>query len=122
MGAAALAAIGLGGCETLSEGSLLSRNVVIDGDGFQVVEDLKEDLLGAQHVQYTAINYENFPFCAQVRLDSVSFSSGYSLGGIYKVPPNGSVDIGYINLPASYDVTAETWNTQDDGECGYPPN
>lgn len=121
---AVAAAVSAGGCETLSEPVFLDRTVMLEGDGFLVVEDHQEDLLGgSQWVQYTAFSFApDISYCVRVWLNSVDYSGGYSMGQTHRIPPNGEVDIGYVNLPARFDVGAEAWEDRADGTCGSPPS
>ena len=120
---AAIALVLAGGCETLGEPVFLDRTVILEGDGFLVVEDHEEDLLGgSQWVQYTAFSFApDVSYFVRVWLNSVDYSGGYSMGQTYRVPPNGEVDLGYVNLPARFDVGAQAWDDRADGTCGSPP-
>lgn len=114
---AALIAPLLAGCETFEESYLVEQDVIIDGQGVRVVSDLEEDMPGSRWWQFRAFNSNDFPACVQVTLDQNSQTSGHSMGAVHRIEAFGSADVGYITAPASFNVNAAVFPTDDDGAC-----
>lgn len=118
--AAALMAPLMVGCEMLDETYLIDQDVIIDSQGVRVFSDLEEDMLGSRWWQFRALNLNNYPVCVQVALLPNAQTSGHSMGGIHQVPPGQSLDVGYVNSPATFQVDANVYSPEPDGSCGYP--
>lgn len=111
----------LGGCETFEESYLIEQDVLINENGVQVNADLEEDFFGGQWRQFRAYNSNSFSVCVQVTLSENSQTSGHSMGVVHRLEPQGSADVGYVTLPASFAIYARVWDVDDSGACGYPP-
>lgn len=111
-----------GGCETFSEPIMLERQVLLERNGMLLVEDVEEDpLSGNRHVQYTAFNFSDRPYCTTIQLDRLNYSQGHAFGEIYRIDPGAEIDIAYVLLPADFSVRYRTWGLPADGQCGYAP-
>ncbi len=113
---ATLAAIS--GCATTSNTYLVERDTLIDGNGIYVYGDLEENSWdGARHRQYRAANHGDYPFCVQVSLNQVQYTSGHEMGHIHYISPGETRDIGYVQSPANFTINVETWAPKDNGSC-----
>lgn len=117
--AIALSVSALAGCETLSEGSVISSDVKLQADsgpmaGAYIRSDLVQDLLGSLSYRYRAVNNSSVPVCARVRLISTS-ASNYSFGSEYLVPSGATVDIGYADDGSTLEY--DLWRPNASGGC-----
>ena len=117
---AILAVPALGACETFDPYSVDYR-LISDQEGVAVYSNEMEDISGSRWLQFSADNRNSFPACVQVRFDGDGETSGHSMGDVIRLEASGSADIGYVNLPASFNPLSQVWNVGDDGNCGYPP-
>jgi hypothetical protein len=117
----ALVAVGMavlmGGCETFEETYTIEQDVIIDEQGVRVVSDLEEDFWGSSWFQFRAYNSNSFPVCVRVSLHDGSYTSGHSLGAVHRIEPSATVDVGYINTPADFNVNALVTTTNGSGAC-----
>jgi hypothetical protein len=109
----------LGGCEVF-EPYAVEYETLISRNGVSVTANLMEDF-SSRWRQFTASNYSDYPVCAQVSLTGNPSTSGHSMGGIYRIDPGATMDIGYVTMPAHFGVNARTWEAKPDGGCGYGP-
>jgi hypothetical protein len=118
---AAMVAVGmavlLGGCETFEETYTIEQDTLIDEGGVQVTSDLQEDFFGERWFQFRAYNSNSFPVCVQVSLKDGSYTNGHSMGALHRVDSGTSVDVGYINTPADFNVSARVTTTNGSGAC-----
>ena len=115
-------ALSLSGCEMLDETYVAQSETMLEGDGVRIFEDLEKDAWGGATFQYRASNGNGFPVCVQVTLDGGAQTSGHSMGQIIRVAAHQTTEIGYVVTPAQFNLSTRFWPTQDNGECGYPPN
>lgn len=118
---AAALALAAAGCETLDETYVAETTTIVEGSGVRIFEDQMKDAWGGGYFQYRASNNKSFPVCAQTSLEDGAQTSGHSMGSIVRVPANDTVDTGYVSAPARFSVAGQIWDTNDNGECGYPP-
>lgn len=108
----------LAGCAVL-EPTVLSSETVSSTNSGSIRVDVLEELTGERRDQYRASNYGSTPLCAQVAFDgSFSAGGGYSMGGVFLVRPNSTVDIGYVDHPSTYSARSRLWSPRADGACG----
>jgi hypothetical protein len=114
--------LALGGCETLSEPSILSSTVKVQATsgpmvGALIRTDLTQDMLGGMTYRERAVNYSGVPVCARVLLLSTN-ASNYSYGGTHLVPVGATVELGYADNGATLEY--DLWQPNASGVCGYP--
>jgi hypothetical protein len=110
----------LGGCETFEPYSV-QYDQIINESGVSVYGNLMEDFSGARWWQFTANNSNDFSACVRTSLTSGS-TSGHTMGGSHLLGPGETVDIGYVELPGSFNTDTRVWNPRADGSCGSPPD
>lgn len=115
----ALAAVlAVSACETLGESYSVEQKDILNEDGMRVYSDLMENGWDdAFHWQFRATNYSDYPFCVRTGLASIRFSNGYEMGQVHYMAPGSSRDIGYVNGPADFQVDAQTWEPDANGQC-----
>lgn len=112
----------LGGCETLDGTWSEETASLISEDGIEVYYDhMIEESGGASWFQFKASNASEEAVCVTVTLDASSATSGHRMGGIYKLAPGDTVDVGYINDPSDWNADANAWWPDSDGDCGSGP-
>lgn len=116
---AALAALlAVSACETLSESYSVEQDDLLNGNGIHVYSDLMENAWDDSfYWQFRAVNYGDHPFCVRTGLASVRFSNGYEMGHVHYMAPGASRDIGYVHGPADFQVDAQTWAPDANGQC-----
>lgn len=116
--AAGLAVV-LAGCETFEPYSI-DYDEIINESGVSVYANLMEDF-GSRWYQFSASNSNSFSVCAQTYLHEGASTSGHSMGGVFRIGPGETIDIGYVTLPASFNTGTQVWDVEPNGECGSPP-
>lgn len=110
----------LAACETFEPYSVEYREVLQE-KGVTIYSNVMEDFSGSRWLQFSASNAGGYPACVQIRLTEGN-TSGHSMGRTYRVEPGSVLDIGYVDLPGNFGTNTQVWNTQSDGNCGYPPS
>jgi hypothetical protein len=108
----------LAGCAVL-EPSVISSDTLASSSSGSIRVDVLEELTGERRDQFRASNYSSSPLCAQVSFDGEFYAGGgYSMGGVYLVQPNSTVDIGYVDHPSNYTAHSRLWSPGPGGGCG----
>lgn len=117
-GLALFALLAVSGCETLSESYSVEQIDLINESGIHVYSNLMENPWdGSQYWQFRASNYGNYPFCVQVGLSRIGFTSGHSMGYNHYLAPGETKDVGYVHAPADFETDTRTWDPGSDDSC-----
>lgn len=119
LGLIMIGGMAMAGCETFDDYVVSSET----GETFQgavIRLDRMETFAGDRYDQFRAWNGGSRTVCAQVVfVGSNNYTgSGYSMGTVYSVAPGSTMDIGYVQYPASYESEGRLWSPQANGACG----
>ena len=116
--------VALAGCETFTEPSIVSSEVLLQetsgpSAGALIREDVSQDFLGGSMYRYWAVNLSPVPVCAKVSLIETSATT-YSFVGARLVPSGATVDLGFMDNGGL--IEYDLWVPNASGVCGYPPS
>lgn len=112
----------LAGCEIFEETYTIASEQLFNEDGVQIQEDVEEDFGGTRWFQYSASNSNDFPVCVRVSIVPGGQTNGHSMGSVINIPAFGTEDVGYVYLPANFNLRTQVWGAEADDTCGPPPN